>query len=118
MEFIKTVSEILLYTYFFTFCVAPAVIGYLMGRYANFLTRIPLAAWIIVAGYPMVKFSRHGFHEVYIPGTILYIALCVLGLLHKSRRKKIKFVSMHHSDWITVTLSTIIYLTVYQRPLV
>ena len=116
MEFLNAASEILLYAYVFTFCAAPAAIGYLMGRYADLPIRIPIAAWIIISGYPMVKYSNHGFHEAYIPGTVLYAALCALGLFLKSKRKNIKFVSMHHSDWITVILSTIIYLSTYQRP--
>ena len=115
-ELVEKSWEILLYSYALTFLAAPAIVGYISGRYTNLVVRGFFALWITLAGYLICTVSAHGFLEAYFPGNLLYVGMCVLGLSMRARAKKKKFWSQHHFDWMLVGLATIVFRIFYIRP--
>ena len=116
MQLRELIEAPVLYSFIYSFGLFPAFLGFICGRYLSLWIRLIPVFFIILTGYWMCKFSDHGF-SAYVFGTVFYITMCILGLNLRAKRLKIRFIKLHHVDWLTLSVALIIFLLVYVKPM-
>ncbi|OQY03372.1 MAG: hypothetical protein B6I25_08190 [Planctomycetales bacterium 4572_13] len=111
MQLRELIEIPVLYSFIFSFGLFPAFLGFICGRYLPLWARLIPVFFIILTGYWMCKFSDHGF-SAYVFGTILYIIMCILGLALRAKHLKIRFMKLHHIDWLVLSASLLIFVLV------
>ena len=108
--------KILFYFYGFTFCVGPAVLGFLSGRFFHLFFRYLFVIWVAVSGYLLCRYSGHGFFTIFFPGNVAYVLFFFVGVFLRQKKTKEKF-SLHQIlDGLLVLLLTIVCMCLYQKP--
>ena len=101
--------------YFMTAGIGPALLGYCLGRWTPVYVRAIPLLFIIPAGMWWTLNSDHGF-EIYVLGNLLYTGFLIRGLMRKARDREVAFWSLHHFDWITVGIATVLMMVTYRHP--
>jgi hypothetical protein len=101
--------------YAYTLWAGPALLGYLLGRWVPAPIRVLPLVIILTAGYLWTWYSDHGFSG-YVLGNLVYAGFCAGGLWQRAKDRKVSFWSLHHYDWITVLVATLVMRIAYLRP--
>jgi hypothetical protein len=101
--------------YFLTMGIGPALLGYACGRWMPAPVRVIPLLFILPAGYWWTINSDHWF-ESYVIGNFLYALFCMAGVRRRATDRGVPFWSLHHFDWITVFIATVVMMFVYVRP--
>jgi hypothetical protein len=49
-------------------------------------------------------------------GTIFYIIMCLLGLTLRAKHLKIRFMKLHHVDWLALSAALLTFALLYVHP--
>ena len=101
--------------YFMTAGIGPALLGYCLGRWAPAYVRAIPLLFILPAGMWWTLNSDHWF-EIYVVGNLLYAGFLVRGLIRRARDREVAFWSLHHLDWITIAIATVLMMVTYRHP--
>ena len=98
--------------YLYTAGLAPCLVGFACGRCLPVLARCVPLVFIIIAGLWFVLFRAHAF-EVYWIGTALYALFVFIGVRRRAIFSSQPFWSLHHFDWMLVSLWVILFTASY-----
>ena len=98
-----------------TFMLPPAVIGFLLGRYAPTIIRCACVIPILMAGYWMCQYSDHNA-EGFFRGNFIYVGATLLGLHYRGQKQGKRLKDFYHLDWMAVAGANIVFVLMYTRP--